>query len=72
MNSFMNIQHSQSALLHRGWNPFSRNSLDYSQILVTAFAGIVGCQHVKTRVKTMDMCLSGQHVADMLANMLAT
>ena len=23
MNFFMNIQHSQSALLHRGWNPFN-------------------------------------------------
>jgi hypothetical protein len=30
MNSFMNIQHSQSALLHRGWNPFNRNSLNCS------------------------------------------
>jgi hypothetical protein len=34
----MNIQHSQSASPHRGWNPFNRNSLDCSQILVTASA----------------------------------
>jgi hypothetical protein len=32
----------------------------------------VGCRRVKTRVKTTDMCLSGQRVADMLADMLAT
>jgi hypothetical protein len=36
MNSFMNVQHSQSALQHRGWNPFNRNSLDCPQTLVTA------------------------------------
>ncbi len=36
MNSFMNVQHSQSTLQHRGWNPFNRNSLDCPQILVTA------------------------------------
>jgi hypothetical protein len=36
MNSFMNVQHSQSALQHRGWNPFNKNSLDCPQILVTA------------------------------------
>ncbi len=36
LNLFMNIQHSQSALLHRGWNPFNRNSLDCPQILKTA------------------------------------
>jgi hypothetical protein len=35
-NSFMNIQYSQAALLHRGWNPFNRNSMDCAQILVTA------------------------------------
>ncbi len=39
---------------------------------INGFAGKVGCQHVKTRVKTTDMCLSGWHVADMLANMSAT
>ncbi len=38
----------------------------------TALAGKVGCRHVKTRVKTTDMCLSGQRVADMLADMSAT
>jgi hypothetical protein len=36
------------------------------------FAGKVGCWRVKTRVKTTDMCLSGQRVADMLAGMSAT
>jgi hypothetical protein len=36
MNSFINLQYSQSALLHRGWNPYNRNTLDCSQILVTA------------------------------------
>jgi hypothetical protein len=36
------------------------------------FAGKVGCRHVETRVKTTDMCLSGQRVADMSANMTAT
>jgi hypothetical protein len=44
---------------------------DASKELVI-FAGKVGCWHVKTEVKTTDMCLSGQHVADMPANMLAT
>jgi hypothetical protein len=39
---------------------------------LATFAGKVGCWHVKTGVKTTDMCLSGQHVANMLANMLAT
>jgi hypothetical protein len=38
----------------------------------TALAGKVGCRHVKTRVKTTDMCLSGWRVADMLADMSAT
>ncbi len=36
MNSFMNIQYSQAALLHRGWNPFNCNSMDCAQILITA------------------------------------
>ncbi len=36
------------------------------------FAGKVGCWHVKTRVKMTDMYLSGQHVADMSADMSAT
>ncbi len=36
------------------------------------FAGKVGCWHVKTRVKMTDMCLSGQLVADMLADMSVT
>jgi hypothetical protein len=36
MKSFMNLQYSQSALLHRGWNLYNRNLLDCSQILVTA------------------------------------
>jgi hypothetical protein len=37
-----------------------------------SLAGKVGCQCFKTRVKTIDMCLSGQRVADMLADMSAT
>jgi hypothetical protein len=41
-------------------------------VVLTAFAGKVGCWRVETRVKTTDMCLSGQCVADMLADMLAT
>ncbi len=36
MKSFMNSQYSSAALLHRGWNPYNRNSLDNVQILVTA------------------------------------
>ncbi len=35
-------------------------------------AGKGGCWHVETRVKMTDMSLSGQRVADMLADMLAT
>ncbi len=36
------------------------------------FAGKVECQRVKMGVKTTDMFLSGQHVANMLADMSAT
>ncbi len=36
------------------------------------FAGIVGCWRVEMGVKMTDMCLSGQHVANMLADMSAT
>jgi hypothetical protein len=39
---------------------------------VLNLAGKVGCWRVETRVKMTDMCLSGQRVADMLADMLAT
>jgi hypothetical protein len=39
---------------------------------VGGFAGKVECWHVKTRVKTTDMCLSGQRVAVMLVYMSAT
>jgi hypothetical protein len=42
------------------------------QVLHAPFAGIVGCRHVEMGVKTTDMCLSGQHVANMSANMSAT
>jgi hypothetical protein len=40
--------------------------------LAITLAGKVGCWRVETRVKTTDMCLSGQRVADMSAKMLAT
>jgi hypothetical protein len=36
------------------------------------FAGIVGPPRVETRVNMTDKCLSGRHVADMSANILAT
>jgi hypothetical protein len=46
--------------------------LSSSQGDVSGFAGKVGCQCVKTRVKTTAMCLSGERVADILANLLVT
>jgi hypothetical protein len=39
---------------------------------VRPFAGKFGCWHVETGFELTDMCLSVQHVADMLANMSAT
>lgn len=36
MNSFMNIEHAQKALLYRGWWPFNRATLDDFRILATA------------------------------------
>ncbi len=40
--------------------------------IVPCFAGKVGCWCVETEVKTTDMCLSGRHVTNMLADMSAT
>jgi hypothetical protein len=41
-------------------------------LLLTLLARNVGCWHVEMRVKLTDMCLSGQHVANMSANISAT
>jgi hypothetical protein len=40
--------------------------------LAVSLAGNVECWHVERRVKIADMFLLGQHVTNMLANMLAT
>ncbi len=40
MKSFMNNQYSTAALLHRGWNPYNRNSLDCVLILLTALEAV--------------------------------
>ncbi len=65
------IQHTRSELLfhHKpDIPPAEFPNIDH----VPPFSGIVGCWHVKMGVKTTDMCLLGQHIANMLANMLAT
>ncbi len=41
-------------------------------VAVAVFAGKVGCRCVKMRGNMTDMCLSGQRVADMLADMSGT
>ncbi len=41
------------------------------QPVPTSFAGNVGCWHAETRVKKTDMCLLGQHVTNMSADMSA-
>ena len=72
----------KESLSETNWNDFKEPIIGtlipnffityFGQDLPHGLAGKVRCWRVETRVKMTDMCLSGQHIADMLADMLAT
>ncbi len=75
LQMYLHQWQDQYNLQEKGMTPVDMSTLQASLKAIEricTFAGKVGCRHVDTRIKTTDMCLSGQCVADMLANMSAT